>query len=68
MRNAELVHYAFMAAAKGLEWTSPRGPVEIDPKTRDIVQNEYIRKLERVDGVLKNVEFDTFKAVNPQTP
>ena len=59
---------AFIAAAKGMKWTSPRGPVEIDPKTRDIIQNEYIRKLERVDGVLKNVEFDTFKAVNPQTP
>ena len=59
---------AFIAAAKGLKWTSPRGPVEIDAKTRDIIQNEYIRKLERVDGMLKNVEFDTFKAVNPQTP
>ena len=59
---------AFIAAAKGMKWTSPRGPVEIDAKTRDIIQNEYIRKLERVDGMLKNVEFDTFKAVNPQTP
>ena len=57
-----------VAAAKGLQWVSPRGPVSIDPKTRDIVQNEYIRKLERVGGVLKNVEFDTFKAVDPQAP
>ena len=54
---------AFMAAAKGLKWTSPRGPVEIDPQTRDIVQNVYIRKVERVGGVLQNVEFDTIKAV-----
>ncbi len=54
---------AFLAAAKGLKWTSPRGPVEIDPQTRDIVQNVYIRKVERVGGVLQNVEFDTIKAV-----
>ena len=48
----------FMAAVKGMSWTSPRGPVSIDPATRDIVQNVYIRKVERVDGVLQNVEFD----------
>ncbi len=54
---------AFMAAVKGMKWISPRGPVEIDPETRDIIQNVYIRKVERVDGVLQNVEFDTFKAV-----
>ena len=49
---------AFMAAAKGMKWTSPRGPISIDPATRDIVQNIYIRKTERVDGKLQNVEFD----------
>ncbi|MFT0531781.1 ABC transporter substrate-binding protein [Castellaniella hirudinis] len=54
---------AFIAAARGLQWESPRGPVSIDPETRDIVQNEYIRKLERVDGKLQNMEFDTFAAV-----
>lgn len=54
---------AFMAAVKGMKWESPRGPVEIDPDTRDIIQNEYIRKLEKVDGTLQNVEFDTFEAV-----
>ncbi|WP_298015811.1 ABC transporter substrate-binding protein [uncultured Castellaniella sp.] len=54
---------AFMDAVKGMKWTSPRGPVEIDPQTRDIVQNVYIRKVEKVDGVLQNVEFDTIKAV-----
>jgi branched-chain amino acid transport system substrate-binding protein len=54
---------AFIAAAKGLQWESPRGPVQIDPETRDIIQNEYIRKLERVDGKLQNVEFATFEAV-----
>ncbi|MBZ0135683.1 MAG: ABC transporter substrate-binding protein [Planctomycetes bacterium] len=54
---------AFVAAAKGMQWTSPRGPVQIDPETRDIVQNEYIRKLENVNGELQNVEFATLKAV-----
>ncbi|TAN26648.1 MAG: ABC transporter substrate-binding protein [Castellaniella sp.] len=53
----------FMAAVKGMKWVSPRGPVEIDPQTRDIIQNVYIRKVERVNGLLQNVEFDTFKAV-----
>ncbi|HEX6017694.1 MAG TPA: ABC transporter substrate-binding protein [Burkholderiaceae bacterium] len=48
----------FIDAAKGMKWTSPRGPVSIDPATRDIVQNIYIRKTERVDGKLQNVEFD----------
>ncbi len=54
---------AFIAAARGLQWESPRGPIQIDPETRDIIQNEYIRKLERVDGKLQNVEFATFEAV-----
>ena len=53
----------FVDAAKGMKWTSPRGPISIDPATRDIVQNIYIRKTERVDGKLQNVEFDTIKAV-----
>lgn len=53
----------FMAAVKGMQWTSPRGPVSIDPATRDIVQNVYIRKVEPVDGVLQNVEFDVVKDV-----
>ena len=54
---------AFMKAVKGMKWESPRGPVQIDPQTRDVVQNEYIRKLEKVDGGLQNVEFYTFKDV-----
>ncbi|HXE20185.1 MAG TPA: ABC transporter substrate-binding protein [Castellaniella sp.] len=54
---------AFMKAVKGMKWMSPRGPVEIDPQTRDIIQNVYIRKVERVDGVLQNVEFDKIEAV-----
>lgn len=42
---------------------SPRGPIAIDPETRDIVQNIYIRRVERVDGHLANVEFDTIPQV-----
>jgi branched-chain amino acid transport system substrate-binding protein len=47
-----------MAAIKGMKWTSPRGPVMIDPDTRDIEQTVYIRKVEKVNGKLANVEFD----------
>ena len=54
---------AFIDAVKGMKWVSPRGPVEIDPETRDIIQNVYIRKVERVNGLLQNVEFDTIQAV-----
>ncbi len=42
---------------------SPRGPISIDPKERDIIQNIYIRRVEKVNGVLANVEFDTIPAV-----
>jgi branched-chain amino acid transport system substrate-binding protein len=48
----------FIEAAKGMKWMSPRGPVSIDPATRDIVQTVYIRKVTKVDGKLQNVEFD----------
>jgi branched-chain amino acid transport system substrate-binding protein len=52
-----------VAAMKGMKWESPRGPIEIDPQTRDIVQNEYIRKVEVVNGQMYNVEFATVEAV-----
>ena len=48
----------FIEAARGLKWVSPRGPISIDPATRDIVQNIYIRKVEKINGRLQNVEFD----------
>jgi branched-chain amino acid transport system substrate-binding protein len=54
---------ALVDAMKGMAWESPRGPISIDPETRDIVQNVYIRKVEKVDGQLYNVEFETFNAV-----
>src|SRR5262249_52608414 len=41
---------ALMAAIKGMSWESPRGPISIDPQTRDIVQNIYIRKVEKKNG------------------
>jgi branched-chain amino acid transport system substrate-binding protein len=54
---------ALIAAMKGMAWESPRGPISIDPETRDIVQNIYIRKVEKVNGQLYNQEFATFEAV-----
>ena len=52
-----------IAAMKGMKWESPRGPISIDPETRDIIQNVYVRKVERKEGELYNVEFATFEAV-----
>ena len=54
---------SLLAAMKGASWASPRGPVSIDPATRDIVQNIYVRKVEKVDGQLYNVEFETIPGV-----
>jgi len=54
---------ALLAAMKGQIFESPRGPVLIDGQTRDIVQDIYIRRVERVNGQLWNVEFDTLKSV-----
>ena len=50
-------------AMKGMKWESPRGPVMIDPATRDIVQNIYLRKVEKKNGRLENVEFQTYPMV-----
>jgi len=54
---------SLIAAAKGMKWESPRGPISIDPETRDIVENVYIRRVEKQNGALVNVEFDTVKDV-----
>jgi branched-chain amino acid transport system substrate-binding protein len=53
-----------LAAARTLQWESPRGPVRIDPKTRHIVQNVYLRKVEKSGGGLANKEVQNF---GPQT-
>ena len=49
---------ALVGAAKGMKWQSPRGPISIDPQTRDVVQTVYIRRVEKVHGKLENVEID----------
>ncbi len=54
---------AMVDAMKGMKWESPRGPISIDPDTRDIVQNIYLRKVEKVGGELYNTEFSTIDSV-----
>jgi branched-chain amino acid transport system substrate-binding protein len=54
---------SLIAAAKGLKWDSPRGPMSIDPETRDVVQTIYIRKVEKVNGEPQNVAFDKVENV-----
>ncbi len=54
---------AMVEAMKGLQWESPRGPMMIDPETRDVVHNIYISKVEKVDGELYNVEMATYPMV-----
>jgi branched-chain amino acid transport system substrate-binding protein len=54
---------SLIAAAKGLKWESPRGPMSIDPQTRDVVQTIFIRKVEKVDGKPQNVAFDKIENV-----
>ena len=49
---------AMINAAKGMKWESPRGMIQIDPETRDIIQTVYIRRVQNVGGNLVNVEFD----------
>ncbi|MEK6208908.1 MAG: ABC transporter substrate-binding protein [Pseudomonadota bacterium] len=52
-----------LAALKGMKLMSPRGPIMIDPETRDIVQTVYIRQVKKVNGGLYNVEFEKFPDV-----
>jgi branched-chain amino acid transport system substrate-binding protein len=54
---------SLIAAAKGMSWESPRGPILIDPETRDIVQTVYIRRVEKVGNELRNVEIDSIPSV-----
>jgi len=54
---------ALVNAAKGAKWESPRGPIAIDPETRDIIQTVYIRRVEKAGGKLVNVEFDKVENV-----
>ncbi len=52
-----------MAAMKGMAWESPRGPMATDPTTGEVIQNIYIRKVEKAQGQNYNVEIATFEAV-----
>ena len=52
-----------VGAMKGMTWESPRGPMSIDPDTRDVIHNVYIRRVERIGGELYNREFVSFEAV-----
>jgi branched-chain amino acid transport system substrate-binding protein len=54
---------SLIEAAKGMSWESPRGPIRIDPETRDIIQTVYIRRVEKVGDALVNVEFDKVENV-----
>ena len=54
---------ALVAAMEGAAWESPRGPMSIDRSTGEVVQNIYVRRVEKVDGELRNVEFVTFSNV-----
>ena len=52
-------------AMKGMKWMSPRGPMSIDPATRDVVQTIYLREVKMVNGKPWNIEFDKFENVGP---
>lgn len=58
---------SLIAAMKGMKWESPRGPISIDPDTRDIVQNVYIRKVQKVGDAIVNVDIDTVANVKDPT-
>lgn len=61
--NGNIDGEALVTAMKGMTFESPRGPILIDPETRDIVQNIYIRRTERKNGEIYNIEFDTIPMV-----
>ena len=61
--NGSVAGDALVSAMKGMSWESPRGPMSIDTTTGDVVHNIYIRKVERANGEINNVEFATFEAV-----
>lgn len=58
---------AAVEAVKGLSWNGVRGPIKIDPKTRELIQNIYLRKVEKIDGKLTNVVVDKLTGVKAPT-
>jgi branched-chain amino acid transport system substrate-binding protein len=64
--NGDVDGSKLVEAMKGAKWESPRGPIMIDPQTREIVQNVYLRRTEKVGGRFQNTEFETYPMVkNP---
>jgi len=61
--NGKITGESATKALAGWRYMSPRGPIAIDPATREIIDNQYIRKVERVNGKLANVEFATIEMV-----
>jgi branched-chain amino acid transport system substrate-binding protein len=57
-----------LATLKGLQLDSPRGPIQIDANTRELTQNVYIRRVEKVNGLLANVEFETIPHIPGDYP
>jgi branched-chain amino acid transport system substrate-binding protein len=56
--NGEIDGDKAMAVLKGMTLESPRGPIRIDPETREVVQTVYVRRVQKVDNALYNVEFE----------
>jgi branched-chain amino acid transport system substrate-binding protein len=63
--NGNVTGDAAMKILTGMSWDSPRGPIRIDPATRDIVQNMYIREVKKVNGKLVNQPISVLKDVDP---
>jgi branched-chain amino acid transport system substrate-binding protein len=63
--NGNVTGDAAMKVLTGMKWESPRGPISIDPVTRDIVQNMYIREVKKVNGKLVNQPIGVLKDVAP---
>jgi branched-chain amino acid transport system substrate-binding protein len=63
--NGKVTGEAAVKTLSGMKWNSPRGPISIDPKTRDIVQNMYIREVRKVNGKLVNEPIGVLKDVMP---
>jgi len=61
--GADATGEQLVEAMKGQKWTSPRGPMSIDPATRQTIQNVYLREVKMVNGKPWNVEFDKFENV-----
>jgi branched-chain amino acid transport system substrate-binding protein len=63
--NGKVTGDAAVKTLSGMKWNSPRGPISIDPKTRDIVQNMYIREVRKINGKLVNAPIGVLKDLMP---